>query len=173
MYAAPLRAAGVTGLVLVALSVTASAAATMDPSMQHRSPYGRGTISASTQSSASCPCNTGLPDGPSGALVTTGLHATGTPASAIRPAASTQSSASCPCNTGLPDGPSGVLVTTGLHATGTPASAIRPAASTTFDWADAAVGAGVTAVICLLLASAVGAIGRRRWLAKVAAASRP
>jgi hypothetical protein len=105
--------------------------------------------------------------------VTTGLHATGTPASAIRPAASTQSSASCPCNTGLPDGPSGVLVTTGLHATGTPASAIRPAASTTFDWADAAVGAGVTAVICLLLASAVGAIGRRRWLAKVAAASRP
>jgi hypothetical protein len=178
MTIALFRAARVTGLVLVALSAFSTAAGAATPPAGAWPVPGLGSpatvradaggISTSSVSAAQCPCNPDLP----------------------RATVARARSSQCPCNAGLPDGLSGAPVTTRLRTTGShemrsgggqsgaiPAPAIPPRATSiqrhgAFDWADATVGAGVTVVIGLLVAGTVRVVGRRRWHAELAAASR-
>jgi hypothetical protein len=103
MTITPLRAVPLAGLLLVAVCVLASAAAAKGPEQAYRaSPPAAVETSSSSVPDGQCPCNAGLPDGPSGAL-----SARFTPES-IAPAGtvgiSTVSDARCPCNAGLPVG---------------------------------------------------------------------
>jgi hypothetical protein len=142
MTITPLRAVGLAGLLLAALSVqTSSAAATgprqadhaSTPPAIHVTPYLAANPQAAVATpspAAGCPCNADLPGGLS--------------AAAQSP---TRSNAARSANSARQVG------------------ALHPRAnqsSRTFDWNDAIVGAAVTAAVGLLVLGAASLLGRRR-----------
>jgi hypothetical protein len=188
MNITPLRAVRLAGFLLVALCVLSPAAAAKGPEQAYlASPSAAGGISRSSVSDVQCPCNAGLPDGPSGALSARLTSETiGRPAGAGGLASASVSDAQCPCNAGLPvrqvasvqlpqcpcnvagGPPGGLPAILALHERrGVPAQTIQPRATTipsrgTFDWADASVGAAVTLIVGLLVAGGALLFGRRR-----------
>jgi hypothetical protein len=174
MNVTPLRAVRLAGLLLVAVCILASPATAKEadrslPSAVANSsaadvecPCNAGLPKGSVASPASpvaCPCNTGLPDGPSGAL--SAQLAPGSIATAGTVGFSTVSDVQCPCNAGLPVGQA-----SGVRANPVPQAGVaNPSAnqsSEAFDWADAGVGAAVTAGIGLLLLAGASLFGRHQ-----------
>jgi hypothetical protein len=159
MKVTPLRAVRLPGILLVALCVLSPAAVAKGPEQAYRSsaPTAVGTSNLSV-AGGQCPCNAGLPQ-------TAIVNA---PATAVCPCnaglpvpqAAVLSSPQCPCNVagGPPGGLANMLRTT--KVSGVRAQARQP--SRTFDWADASVGAGVTAGIGLLILAGASLAGRRR-----------
>jgi hypothetical protein len=171
MNVTPLRAVRLAGLLLVAVCILASPATAKEadrslPSAVANSsasgvecPCNAGLPKSSVASPASpvaCPCNPGLPDGPSAALAT--QLTPGSIATAGTFGVSTVSEVQCPCNAGLPVGQAAAVKAN-------PVPQAEPSASQSseaFDWADAGVGAGVTAAIGLLLLAGASLFGRRQ-----------
>jgi hypothetical protein len=181
MNITPLRAVRLTSLLLVAACVLASPAvasesyqaspsAVVESSSSNVSevecPCNQGLPKASVASPSSataCPCNTGLPDGPAGALPTQLRRGMATARAA---GVSTVSEVQCPCNDGLPVGRVADVAATSAGASAARQAGVAHAAanqsSRTFDWADAGVGAAVTAGIGLVILGGASLYGRRR-----------
>lgn len=176
MTITPLRAVRLAGLLLVAVCVLASPAAAKGPEQAYRAalPPAAGATSGASVSDGQCPCNAGLPQ----ASVASASSPAVCPCNAGLPVgqAAGVSRQQCPCN--VAGGPPGGLPTL-LRASsraahsgsvirvirGYTAGVIHPSAnqsSRTFDWADASVGAVVTAGIGLLILAGASLFGRRR-----------
>ncbi len=153
MNIAPLKAAGATGLVMLALATATSAAVARGP-VPAPSP---GIHPQATSTSRShCPCSDGIVPWPPEAIAHKAPSAT--VADLMR------SGGGQPGDVSSRAKPSQASV-------GTAVRRLHPETGV-FDWAAAAVGAGAAAGIGLLLAAAVRAISRRRWHAEVTAGIR-